>query len=336
MAIPKHFSSAVAALGLNKVNSLFAGGVVLAEGKETELSFKSDDRTLKTIQKMLGESHSSINEGVLTYNFGEKQIVESTSLDEEVDIIEALTDEYPHSKAHFNSTLKEKHRVENISMENHEDKNVPIRDYDDKMQKGIHLRSVSPMDVTSAGRERGEKVKNSVIDTLKNAGYHHEATEWGAHVITGNKGTKKEFKVHLDDREHPAYTHSAGYDRGYKNHWLEIHHQDKPKKKLDESADHKFTEDEVEKVHSDVVHHMVNHEGADPQLYDTSHSVITQDPESKRTLIHMKSAKGDHGAYEFERGEHGHPGAIQQHPPTHPFSDHIVGGVDKRGDGYVS
>lgn len=75
----QEFDKKVRDLGLNRPASLFRGKALLTESTDTSFTFKSEDQeALKVIQSRVGfVDKSEINEGVLTYNFGEKLIVEN-------------------------------------------------------------------------------------------------------------------------------------------------------------------------------------------------------------------------------------------------------------------
>lgn len=75
----QEFDKKVRDLGLAKPAFLFRGKTLLTESTDSTFTFKSDDQeALKVIQSRVGFAEKSeLNEGVLTYNFGEKLIVEN-------------------------------------------------------------------------------------------------------------------------------------------------------------------------------------------------------------------------------------------------------------------
>lgn len=79
----QEFDKKVRDLGLNQPAFLFRGKALLTEATDTSFTFKSEDpEALKVIQSRVGfAEQSELNEGVLTYNFGEKLIVESQEPD---------------------------------------------------------------------------------------------------------------------------------------------------------------------------------------------------------------------------------------------------------------
>ena len=79
----QEFDKKVRDLGLNQPAFLFRGKALLTEATDTSFTFKSEDpEALKVIQSRVGfADKSELNEGVLTYNFGEKLIVESQEPD---------------------------------------------------------------------------------------------------------------------------------------------------------------------------------------------------------------------------------------------------------------
>ena len=79
----QEFDQKVRDLGLNQPAFLFRGKALLTEATDTSFTFKSKDQeALKVIQSRVGfAEQSELNEGVLTYNFGEKLIVESQEPD---------------------------------------------------------------------------------------------------------------------------------------------------------------------------------------------------------------------------------------------------------------
>ena len=75
----QEFDKKVRDLGLAQPAFLFRGKALLTESTDSTFAFKSDDQeALKVIQSRVGfADKSELNEGVLTYNFGEKLIVEN-------------------------------------------------------------------------------------------------------------------------------------------------------------------------------------------------------------------------------------------------------------------
>ena len=79
----QEFDKKVRDLGLAQPAFLFRGKALLTESTDSTFTFKSDDQeALKVIQSRVGFAEKSeLNEGVLTYNFGEKLIVENDDPD---------------------------------------------------------------------------------------------------------------------------------------------------------------------------------------------------------------------------------------------------------------
>ena len=79
----QEFDKKVRDLGLAQPAFLFRGKALLTESTDSTFTFKSDDQeALKVIQSRVGfADKSELNEGVLTYNFGEKLIVENNDPD---------------------------------------------------------------------------------------------------------------------------------------------------------------------------------------------------------------------------------------------------------------
>lgn len=75
----QEFDKKVRDLGLAQPAFLFRGKALLTESTDSTFTFKSDDQeALKVIQSRVGfADKSELNEGVLTYNFGENLIVEN-------------------------------------------------------------------------------------------------------------------------------------------------------------------------------------------------------------------------------------------------------------------
>lgn len=79
----QEFDKKVKDLGLAQPAFLFRGKALLTESTDSTFTFKSDDQeALKVIQSRVGfADKSELNEGVLTYNFGENLIVENNEPD---------------------------------------------------------------------------------------------------------------------------------------------------------------------------------------------------------------------------------------------------------------
>ena len=131
------------------------------------------------------------------------------------------SDEKFVSKAEVKAELK-KLGLKNVSVEaKHSFGTKPIAyKQNGKLIAGIHLSSHSPMNVTSAARDRVTKKLKEIEQKLKDFGLSVTSKTHSSLTITANADTKKAFSISAFVNSYPTYDRSMNYDNDYLSDWL--------------------------------------------------------------------------------------------------------------------
>jgi hypothetical protein len=146
-----------------------------------------------------------------------------------------------HSKSDINAILK-KHKygsIESDRLSKNKMTNLPYRDFNDKIIKGISLFRTSPVTFTNAGRERGAEKVGLLLDDIREIGQVSRLSEFGfvAVVLTGKNKCVKVVGS-LDSRD------GLEYDQTF--HFLSIEMTEQKLSQTDITSYKPYTDKETE------------------------------------------------------------------------------------------